>query len=115
MEGEKRCSKCGDPKPLGDFHKHPLGAQGRQSRCKSCARDVKVEKYRNDPDYRTQRAAENRAYLATEHGGLVYRLSYARCRLKTARRPETQARLREKIATLEAELLELRGGKRHVA
>jgi hypothetical protein len=33
----KRCSKCGDEKPLDDFHKSAKSPDGRQYRCKLCA------------------------------------------------------------------------------
>lgn len=32
----KRCSKCGEDKPLGDFHKQPSGKFGRHSWCREC-------------------------------------------------------------------------------
>ena len=30
----KSCSKCGQRKPLSDFHKKPGGIKGRHSQCK---------------------------------------------------------------------------------
>jgi len=33
----KVCSKCGFPKPLGDFSPHPACKDGRRGTCKSCA------------------------------------------------------------------------------
>jgi 5-methylcytosine-specific restriction endonuclease McrA len=33
----KTCTKCGVTKPVDAFHKHPRGAFGVMSRCKSCA------------------------------------------------------------------------------
>lgn len=32
----KRCSRCGDIKPLTGFHVHKGRKDGRQSRCKPC-------------------------------------------------------------------------------
>jgi hypothetical protein len=34
----KRCTCCGESKPLDEFHAHPGHRDGRQSRCKDCAR-----------------------------------------------------------------------------
>ena len=34
----KKCAKCGDAKPLDEFHRHKGGSQGRHSWCKACCR-----------------------------------------------------------------------------
>lgn len=36
---QKRCTKCGLPKPLEDFGTNARRTDGRQSWCKKCARD----------------------------------------------------------------------------
>lgn len=33
----KTCPKCGETKPLDEFHKHRTAKDGRQARCKDCA------------------------------------------------------------------------------
>lgn len=38
-EQKKTCSACRNSLTLEQFHKHPLGSYGRQSRCKSCLAD----------------------------------------------------------------------------
>ena len=38
MATEKRCSKCGDVKALGEFHKNARAKDGRKSRCAACLR-----------------------------------------------------------------------------
>ena len=49
----KTCFRCGAEKPLTDFYKHPMMADGHLGKCKNCARaDVhenrvkRIEKYR---------------------------------------------------------------------
>lgn len=32
----KSCTKCGNDKPLDDFHRSKTGVQGRRANCKSC-------------------------------------------------------------------------------
>lgn len=34
---QKRCSKCGETKPISEFHKDKHSRDGRQGRCKSCS------------------------------------------------------------------------------
>lgn len=35
---DKRCRKCGVPKPVGDFYPHPKNSDGRHSWCIVCCR-----------------------------------------------------------------------------
>jgi hypothetical protein len=39
MPDTKKCSKCGEIKPVGDFHRSKQDSQGRQSRCKACCKE----------------------------------------------------------------------------
>ncbi len=39
----KTCSKCHTAKPLTEFHAHPRKAQGRDHRCKPCAKHERAE------------------------------------------------------------------------
>ena len=43
------CSKCGVVKPLDDFHKKKDSKDGKNSRCKSCAKKVAKEWVENNP------------------------------------------------------------------
>lgn len=38
----KRCAKCGLTKPLSEFNRHRASADGRQSYCRSCAREYRA-------------------------------------------------------------------------
>jgi 5-methylcytosine-specific restriction endonuclease McrA len=54
----KLCRKCGETKPLDDFHRHSQRADGKQSHCKACAK-VRMA----DPVLRQrQRDAAKRSY-----------------------------------------------------
>jgi DNA-directed RNA polymerase subunit RPC12/RpoP len=41
----KRCSKCGEVKPLEDFHVKRIAEDGRQVKCKDCSRVIAKERY----------------------------------------------------------------------
>ena len=51
----KTCTKCGETKPLDDFHRHKGKADGRRSHCKECVREY----YRR---YREENLDERREY-----------------------------------------------------
>lgn len=48
----KACSKCGETKPLGDFHRQKSGQMGRHSWCRECfntnARETRKRDYSAD-------------------------------------------------------------------
>jgi len=50
----KECSKCGEEKPLSDFHKQKLGKYGFRSQCKKCRKEhcqrnkEQMKKYRQE-------------------------------------------------------------------
>ena len=53
MESSKECFKCKTSKPLEDFYKHPMMADGHVNKCKECNkndatanRNKNLEKYR---------------------------------------------------------------------
>lgn len=82
----KRCFKCGETKPLDDFYKHKMMADGHLGKCKDCSksdaklyREAKLDycraydawRYENDP-----RAKErNKRYSQTERGKETIRLN----------------------------------------
>jgi hypothetical protein len=46
----KTCFKCGDPKPLAEFYKHPAMADGHLGKCKACTKkDVATHRQTNLP------------------------------------------------------------------
>ena len=46
-EGFKRCSKCGEIKPISEFYKCKRKTDGLRSDCKQCHKAVRNEYYQN--------------------------------------------------------------------
>jgi 5-methylcytosine-specific restriction endonuclease McrA len=65
----KKCSKCGEEKPLDQFYKFKLGKFGRQAECKACsdARRRALAKKRPDQERESRRlwAEKNKDKVAT--------------------------------------------------
>ena len=71
MNQDKRCSKCGEVKVIGDFHVDKIKSSGRHSTCKVC-RSLEKATLR-------KRKALNPSFAITEYLYLInrrYRLSY---------------------------------------
>lgn len=47
----KVCSKCGENKPLTEYHKCKRGPQGVQPACKKCRSDEAAKRYENNADH----------------------------------------------------------------
>lgn len=66
IQGTKRCTKCGEDKPITEFYKTALTKSGLYSWCKSCHIKAKNEwqkfKRKNDPEFRKKESERHRAY-----------------------------------------------------
>lgn len=47
--GTKACSKCGEIKPLNDFHRATGMKDGHRNECRSCWKEICKVRYRRDP------------------------------------------------------------------
>ena len=68
----KTCTKCGETKPLDDFHRYKRSPDGRKPHCKECVREYKHRYYEENRDKERER---NRRYREENRDK---RLEYAR-------------------------------------
>lgn len=73
MAESKACSYCGTVKPLSEYHNQTKAKDGKQHRCKTCAKELASKWYRENKDraYETTKARRARnpdaykAYMRT--------------------------------------------------
>jgi hypothetical protein len=64
----KRCSMCGQVKPLEEFHRNRTKKDGLQLRCRTCNIETNKRWYRENPDVRERRMDEQaRVLRRTRH------------------------------------------------
>ena len=87
----KTCTKCGETKPLDDFHRDKTGAGGRRPDCKECVREYKRRYHEENRDKRLE---YNRRYHEENRDKV---LEYRRCYHEENRDKvlESQRRYRE--------------------
>lgn len=64
MIEEKRCTKCGETKPLDQFHRRKDSPDGRRARCKECHNARTAAWRKANPDYMVEWFAANPNYMA---------------------------------------------------
>lgn len=72
---QKSCARCGESKPLEEFHKRATAKYGRGSYCYPCAREQSSEASRRikaDPDRRLAREEYLRVYRRRTHLARFY-------------------------------------------
>lgn len=61
----KKCTKCGENKPLSEFYKHPRNSDGHFNKCSKCSNKDTSERYQflkaTDPLWHIEDRARNRA------------------------------------------------------
>src|ERR687893_562371 len=65
----KRCSRCGEAKPLSEFHSSRKSTVGKESRCKVC-RAIQARDYGARPEVKeaaAERARKRRAEHRRQH------------------------------------------------
>jgi hypothetical protein len=63
----KKCSKCGEVKPVSEFHKRAASKDGYATRCKVCKK-AENKAYRKTEKGKAQRAKAQAKYNKTEKG-----------------------------------------------
>ena len=67
----KRCSKCGEEKPVAEFHKKRSGKDGRQPHCKACRKVyAAAHSATYGPAHRPETAVRARRYRQRHPGRL---------------------------------------------
>ena len=61
MSDLKSCGRCGELKPLAEFHRFKGNKYGRQAYCKACAAESNKE-WRSDPAVKARLAEYMRGY-----------------------------------------------------
>ncbi len=56
LPSEKRCTKCGEMKPLDQFFRDKKGKYGRKSVCKACVADYKKEYSKRNASKRSKKS-----------------------------------------------------------
>jgi hypothetical protein len=83
----KRCSRCGEEKPLGEFHKSAKSTDGAAWNCKDCQREYAKKWAQDNPE----RVTENRVRWRAENPDRVRELAQR----NPERRSATAARWRQ--------------------
>jgi 5-methylcytosine-specific restriction endonuclease McrA len=92
MDGSKRCNKCGESKPLSDFSKDRSARDGRQGRCKPCAKAAHKEYYEANAE--NIRARTRRHYESNREKRVEYSRQYRRENAETIARNNAEWRSR---------------------
>lgn len=59
LQGEKSCTKCGEVKPLSEFHQDKNLRSGYRSQCKVCMADASANRRKLNPEYMVEWRAKN--------------------------------------------------------
>lgn len=71
-EPTKRCGRCGEHKPLTEFHRDRARADGLQQKCKPCNIELNKQWYRDNPDARSRRMDAYAKQRRLERHALIF-------------------------------------------
>ena len=74
VDGLKECYKCGETKPVSEYHKNKSRADGLQYKCRSCAKSYQKKRYQNNKERLIKNAKEY--YEANKERKLEYGRQY---------------------------------------
>ena len=87
----KTCTRCGEEKPLDEYHRNKALRDGRQAYCKSCVKAYRAE-WRERPEVQAQQAEYKAEYYSQNRDAILARQAEHRAR------PEVQAHQAEYYA-----------------
>ena len=58
VNGLKECPKCGETKPVSEYHKNKAYSDGLGSHCRSCRKIYEKKHYQNNKEHRLKRMKE---------------------------------------------------------
>ena len=87
MVTEKACIKCGETKPLAEFHAHPKMRDGHLNKCKACAcADSRAHRVKNSEHYSSyERDRKSRPERKAQQSARVRRMRENRPERERAR------------------------------
>ena len=90
MTATKRCSKCGEVKPLEGFHRDRSKKQGRYSRCRECERQYdRIRRPKSTAPHHVYPLPRDRAWVmhqySREYRSIAEIATMVGCSYKTAR------------------------------
>lgn len=66
----KTCTKCGEVKPLDEFHRNKASRDGRVTRCKSCVKAYQAE-WRERPEVQAHKTEYDAEYRRQNRGAIL--------------------------------------------
>lgn len=100
MPSHKTCTRCGQTKPIEDFHRRRKGSEVRETRCKPCSKEHSRERYavtgrrKQSPEYFREWKKKHGGKVpdGVPHGLSTYKNYECRCEICTQANAEYEAK-----------------------